>query len=646
VTSQPDFEFFTLGAPQLRDSRGHDLLEVQAQPKRLALLAYLASGAENRPKRRDVVVAHFWPELDDQHARGALRQALSYLRRALNSRVVVTNGDDVGIDTDRLALDAHRFETAFRAGRFDEAMELYRGDYLEGLYVADASPELQQWLDSERTRLRVMASDAAWQLANAAAERHETRAARAWANRAAALAPHDEGELRRIIALLDQIGDRAAAVRTYEQFADDLQREYGVAPSPETQQLINQVRGRVLPLSTPAPPAAVANTFDEQAAPKPQRSMSAEARRRRWILAMAGVTGGLALTGYVLVLAGSKPQTEVAGVPAAGQQVVFAKAAIADSNALDAYTRGRQWWSRRNRDALLKSISYYQRALDAEPTFALAYSGMGASYVQLGYGSLVRPDDAFPKARAAAQRALELDPTLAEPHATLAFVNMYYDWNWPAAERNFQLALQRDSKYATAHEWYGLFLAAMGRFPEANAEVRRAQDLDPLSVAISGTAAWVLHYSGRNEEAERILRVALRDDSTFALGHFYLGRIHQYRGDYANALKEFEAVGPLRTWVPTIAGIGNVYGMQQRTADARAILLKMDSLAHSEYVTAYGYALIHASLGERDSAFAWLVRAEQERTHWLVWLNRDFRWRDLRSDPRFVALTRRLRLPD
>ncbi len=643
MTSQSEFEFLTLGAVQLRDARGRELLEVQAQPKRVALLAYLASGAY-RAKRRDVVVSYFWPDLDDQHARGALRQALSYLRRALDSAVVVTNGDDVGIDADRLGLDAHRFETAYRAERFEDAMELYRGDFLEGLYVSDASPELDQWLETERARFRVMARDAAWQLANAAAAVNDHARARGWASRAAALSPYDEGELRRTIVLLDQIGDRAGAVRTYQQFADELHREYGVAPSPETQQLMEEVRDRVAPLSARAAPEGQAPAIDVSRSTAVQ--ISAEARRRRAILAIAGVTGVLALTGYVLVLAGSKPQADGAGVAAKGQQVVFAKAAITDTVALDAYTRGRQWWRRRNRDALLKSITYYQRALDAEPTFAQAYSGMGASYVQLGYGSLIRPDDAFPKARAAAQRALELDSTLAEPHATLAFVNMYYDWDWPAAERNFQLAVRRDPKYATAHEWYGLYLAAMGRFGEAIAEGRRAQDLEPLSVAITGTSAWVLHYSGRNEEAERLLRLALRDDSTFALGHFYLGRIHQYNGDYENALKEFDAVGPLRTWIPTIAGIGNVYGMQNRNADARAILLKMDSLARTEYVTAYGYALVHASIGQRDSAFAWLDRAEQERTHWLVWLNRDFRWKSLRSDARFAALTQRMRLPN
>jgi TolB-like protein/Tfp pilus assembly protein PilF len=315
-----------------------------------------------------------------------------------------------------------------------------------------------------------------------------------------------------------------------------------------------------------------------------------------------------------------------------------------DPAALDFYVRGRYWWNVRGRSGLLQSIDLFKRALDVDPTFALAYSGIGDAYVQLGYAGLLRPEDGFLKARAAAQRALELDSTLVEPHATLAFVAMYYDWDWETAEREFRLALERNPNYATAHEWYGLFLAAMGRFDEALAQERLAQRLDPLSVPIAGTAGWVLHYAGRQDEAERELRVALRQDPAFPLGHLYLGRVHQSRGQFDSALVHFEATGPLRGWVPTVAGVGYVYAVQGRRPEARAVLAQMDSLARNEYVTAYAYALVHTALGQRDSAFAWLERAIEERTHWLVWLNRDTRWIPLRNDPRFSDLGRRIGL--
>jgi serine/threonine-protein kinase len=270
---------------------------------------------------------------------------------------------------------------------------------------------------------------------------------------------------------------------------------------------------------------------------------------------------------------------------------------------------------------------------------------MADAYVQLGYASLLRPDDAFPKARAAAERALQLDASLAEPHATLAFVKMYYDWDWPGAEREFRRALTLNPSYATAHEWYGLFLAAMGRFDEARDQEHHAQVLDPLSTAVAGTAAWVLYYAGKDDDAERELRIALRADSNFALGRFYLGRIHQSRGRLDSALAAYHSTGPLRDWVPTIAAVGHVYGTQGRRQEALATLTRLDSLSRHEYVTAYAVALVHASLGQRDSAFAWLDRGVAERTHWLVWLRRDSRWAPIRSDPRFETLARRLKLP-
>jgi Flp pilus assembly protein TadD len=271
---------------------------------------------------------------------------------------------------------------------------------------------------------------------------------------------------------------------------------------------------------------------------------------------------------------------------------------------------------------------------------------MGDAYAQLGYGGYLRPDDAFPKAKAAALQALTLDSTIAEPHTTLGWVAMYYDWNWADAEREYRRALVLNPKYPTAHEWYGLFLAAMGRFREAQAEEKRAVQLDPLSLGTAATTGWVLHYSGKQAEAERQLRMALRSDSTFAVAHLYLGRVLQFKGLPDSALAHYAATGPLRAWVPTIAGEGYVYGEQGRADRARAVLHRLDSLSHSQYVTAYAVALVHTALGQSDSAFAWLDKAVEERTHWLLWLNRDRRWDPIRADPRFRAITARVGVPN
>jgi TolB-like protein/DNA-binding SARP family transcriptional activator/Tfp pilus assembly protein PilF len=316
-----------------------------------------------------------------------------------------------------------------------------------------------------------------------------------------------------------------------------------------------------------------------------------------------------------------------------------------DPEALDLYIKGRYYWNKRGA-GLLKSIGLFSEALDLDPTFALAYSGMADAYVQLGYGNGLAPGDAFPKARAAALRALELDSTLAEPHATLAFVHMYYDLNWPAAEREFQHAIALNPSYATGHEWYGLFLAAMGRFDDARRQEQRAQELDPLSTPVGGTAAWVSYYAGDFQRAKEELQVVLREDSLFALGHLYLGRVYEATGKPDSAMAQYEATGPLRAWVPTVAGEGYLLATVSRNGEARAVLARLDSMRRATYVSAYAVGLIHVALHEPDSAFAWLDRAVGERTNWLVWLNRDPRWGPLRADPRFGKLTRRLGLPD
>jgi TolB-like protein/Tfp pilus assembly protein PilF/tRNA A-37 threonylcarbamoyl transferase component Bud32 len=315
-------------------------------------------------------------------------------------------------------------------------------------------------------------------------------------------------------------------------------------------------------------------------------------------------------------------------------------------DAIDAYVRGRYWWNRRNGPNLFRAIQYYGQALDADPRFAPAYAGMADAYAQLGYGSYLAPDDAFPKAAAAARKALELDSTLAEPQATLAYCSFYYDWDWKAAEQGYKLAIAKNPNYATAHEWYGLFLTAMGRFDEAIAEERRAQELDPLSSAIAATTAWVYHYSHRQDEAERVLRQTLRADSNFGIGRLFLGRVLQAKGELDSAIAQYGRLsGPMRQWVVTVAGLGNLYAIEGRRADALAILRQLDSLSRSEYVSSFAVAVVHVALAQPDSAFAWLDRAVKERSHWLVWLNRDPRWEPLRSDPRYAALVRRVGIP-
>ena len=657
---KPDkmIELRTLGTLDLHVADGGDAHSLSTQPKRLALFTYIALAGSSRFQRRDTVVSIFWPDLDQSHARGALRQALWFLRRALGDTAIITRGEEeIGIDESGVSIDAQRFEQACGAGRTEEALDLYRGDFLDGVFISDAAPAFDQWVDQERARLRRMASQAAWSAAEAAKAAGDRGGAAELARQAARFAPESEAELARVVALLDEVGDRASALAVYDAFARRLKTEYDAEPSPETRALLGQIRARTQPAaSTRAAP--VPDVPNVSAAPAARAGVDIPPTRTRRPLVWLAAVGIVSVIGYLAAFAVREAGPTPAVKPlarAADDSTTFRpadstlneRAGVAiDPRARTLYVKARYWWGRRGRANLLRSVTTFQDALDIDPTYAAAYSGLGDAYAQLGYGGFLRPDDAFPKAKAAAAHALELNPTLAEPHATLGFIAMYYDWDWIVAEREYLRAIENNPRYATAHEWFGLFLAAMGRFTEAQAEERRALALEPLSVGIASTAGWVEHYSGNQAEAERQLRIALRTDSTFAVGHLYLGRVLQFNGQLDSALAHFAAMGPLRSWVPTIAGEGYVFAQQGRRDRARDVLRQLDSLSRTEYVTSYAVALVHVALAQPDSAFAWLNKAVDERTHWLLWLNRDRRWDPIRGDPRFRAIARRVGVPD
>ena len=323
----------------------------------------------------------------------------------------------------------------------------------------------------------------------------------------------------------------------------------------------------------------------------------------------------------------------------------LAKPSTEKPEAYHAYLKGRYFWNQRNENGLKKAVAYFEEAVKIDPDYALAHSGLADSYTTLGYFSYLAPVEAFPKAKAAAIKAVELDPMLAEPHTSLAYARLYYDWDWPGAEKEFGEAISLNPNYATAHHWYSVYLTAMERPDQAAAEIKRAHELDPLSLIINTDIGFELYYTRHYDQAISQLKTTLEMKPDFPLAHLWLGRAYQEKAMYEEALAEFKTVeASFRGWPVAIAGIGYVDGISGKRIDASKVLRDLSDLSRERYVTSYGVALVYAGLGDRDKAIAWLNKAYEERSHWLVWLKLDPRWDTLRADPRFVDLVRRVGL--
>jgi TolB-like protein/DNA-binding winged helix-turn-helix (wHTH) protein/Tfp pilus assembly protein PilF len=325
------------------------------------------------------------------------------------------------------------------------------------------------------------------------------------------------------------------------------------------------------------------------------------------------------------------------------ERVLLTKRQTVHPDAYQLYLRGRYHWNQRSEAGLRKATEYFAQAIATDPGYARAYSGLADAYTALGYLSYLRPSDAFPKAKQAALRALDLDGTLPEPHASLGYVRLYYDWDWLDADKELRRSIALNPNYPTAHHWHAVYLTAMGQFDGARAAIARAQELDPTSLSINTDLGFVLYYSRQYDAAIKQLATVLDMNREFPLAQLWLGRAYQEKAMYGEAIAAFRRTETaLRGWPVALAAIGHVQGVSGRRGDARQTLDELRRLGRERYVTPYGVALIHAGLGERQQAVAWLERALHDRAHWLVWLKLDPRFDPLRTDPGFAEILRRI----
>ncbi len=330
------------------------------------------------------------------------------------------------------------------------------------------------------------------------------------------------------------------------------------------------------------------------------------------------------------------------------EQARLAATRPVDPEAYEAFLRGRYYWYKRTPDALQKALECLQRAIARDPTYALAHAGLADAYNSLGWDlfAVLPPAEAFPKAKAAAEKALELDSNCGEAHAALAWTAAGYNWDWGTAEREFRRGVELKPQYGPAHIWYSHFLKVMGRAEEAFEESKRAIECDPLGLVLNMHMGWHYLYQREFHQAIEQLSKTLELDPGFILARMFLGETYEQVGMFEEAIAEFEKAVNLSQRHPIyLAGLGHAYAVSGQRAEALKTIEELQQLSSQMYVPARGIAEIYIGLGDKERAFAWLDKALDQRNGWLIHLKGNPRYDSLRTDPRYADLVRRIGLP-
>ena len=313
----------------------------------------------------------------------------------------------------------------------------------------------------------------------------------------------------------------------------------------------------------------------------------------------------------------------------------------------DAYLHGRYEWNKRTPEAIQNAINDFQQAIAQDSSYAPAYAGLADAYGLLGSvpNDALPPRQAMPKAEAAAEKAVALDNSLADAHASLAYIRLAYDWKWQEAEQQFQEALELNPGYATAHEWHALYLAATDRLDQAVSEIEKAQELDPLSIIMSMAAAQVFLYAGENDRVLEQCRRALEVDPNFFLAYYFRGRAYEQKGMLREAMAEFQKASSLYPGSPALMmALGHACALSGDKAQAQKLLSSLVKLSTNRYVPAVYMVGIAAGLGDKNEAFRWLNQAVQDRCDYVIYLRHEPGLDNLRSDPRFRDTLRQIGL--
>jgi tetratricopeptide (TPR) repeat protein len=328
------------------------------------------------------------------------------------------------------------------------------------------------------------------------------------------------------------------------------------------------------------------------------------------------------------------------------EQAVLKKANVVNPEAYESYLKGRYFWNKRTADGLKVALAYFNQAIEEDPKYAQAYSGLADTYALLGdwQYAVMPPKEALPKAKAAAIKALELDSAQGEAHNSLAFVLDGFEWDLDSGGKEFRRAIELNPGYATAHHWYAWHLSLLGRYDEAIAEMRKAEDLDPLSLIINADLAELLVLAHSYDESIRQSRKTIEMDANFALAHNQLAQAYLGKHMYDEAVAELRKAVQLSEGSPTcITNLARAYAASGKKNEALKLLSDLKKRSNPSHSNSSEIAMIYASLGDADQAMNWLEKGYEDRFNPGVLLRPGFD--PLRSDSRFQDLVRRIGLP-
>lgn len=607
---------------------------VSLQKKRLELLALVAIG-QTRGISRERIQSYLWPESDSTRARHALDQLIYATRRSLGRDPFADSGSELRLNAGIIQTDLRLFEEALATGDPESAAERYAGSLLHGFNMAH-SRDLETWIDSERVRLARAYEGALETLARTCTSAGNPNAALRWWRKLSAADPLSSRIALEVMRALERAGDRPAALQHARAYQRLVREELGVSADPELCAYALSLRS-ALDTRTPQemPASVIAATVP---APSPDSAPVASEpgvipTRRKWPRTTS--LRSLALLATLLATTATR-QT--------GNEAVDTD--IQRSAAKRLYLSGVNSWNDRSPEGLDSAVVDFRRAVERDPMYADAYAGLANAYVMIGYSGYRPAQAMFPKARAAALRSIGLDSTRAASFAALG-MELTWERRFADAERAFQKALALDPEYATAHQWYGILLMILGKKQEAVAELKRAAELDPLSLQIQNNYATFLGAIGDRDAQRKHYEkvVAQEPDSAWVRRNPWLltnlAAAYTDQRRFGRALwAAQEAVRILPGHPRAVGSLASVYRAMGDSVRADSVYATVDTT--NEHYPAYR-ALWYLNAGNLDSAFVWFDRVNE----WAipVMISLPGLRPEVRSDPRFQKLMKRVGIP-